>query len=69
MKPIRVGLVGSGFVAELHMHAYRRVYGAAVSVAAVVSRGDAVIDFAKRHQISPGTSRSLRRRSKNSPPS
>ncbi len=51
MKPIRVGLVGSGFVAELHMHAYRRVYGAAVSVAAVVSRGDAVVDFAKRHRI------------------
>ncbi len=24
MKPIRVGLVGSGFVAELHMHSYRR---------------------------------------------
>ena len=46
MKPIRVGLVGSGFVAELHMHAYHRVYGAAVSVAAVVSRGDAVVDFA-----------------------
>ena len=51
MKPIRVGLVGSGFVAELHMHAYHRVYGAAVSVAAVVSRGDAVVDFAKRHRI------------------
>jgi len=51
MKPIRVGLVGSGFVAELHMHAYHRVYGAAVSVTAVVSRGDAVVAFAKRHQI------------------
>lgn len=51
MKPIHVGLVGSGFVAELHMHAYHRVYGAAVSVAAVVSRGDAVVDFAKRHRI------------------
>ena len=51
MKPIRVGLIGSGFVAELHMHAYRRVYGVAVSVAAVVSRGDHVLDFAKKHQI------------------
>ena len=51
MKPIRVGLVGSGFVAELHMHAYRRVYGVAVSVVAVVSRGDHVLDFAKKHQI------------------
>jgi len=51
MKPIRVGLVGSGFVAELHMHAYRRVYGVAVSVEAVVSRGDHVVDFAKKHHI------------------
>jgi predicted dehydrogenase len=52
MKPIRVGLVGSGFVAELHMHAYHRVYGAAVAVTAVVSRGDAVLAFARKHQIS-----------------
>jgi predicted dehydrogenase len=51
MKPIKVGLVGSGFVAELHMHSYRRVYGVATSVAAVVSRGDHVLDFAKKHQI------------------
>ena len=51
LKPIRVGLIGSGFVAELHMHAYRRVYGVAVSVAAVVSRGDHVLDFAKKYQI------------------
>lgn len=51
MKPIRVGLVGSGFVAELHMHAYRRVYGVAVSVEAVVSRGDHVVEFAKKHHI------------------
>ena len=51
LKPIRVGLIGSGFVAELQMHAYRRVYGVAVSVAAVVSRGDHVLDFAKKYQI------------------
>ena len=51
MKPIRVGLVGSGFVAELHMHAYHRVYGAAVAVTAVVSRGDAVLAFARKHKI------------------
>jgi len=25
MKTVRVGLVGSGFIAVLHMHAYRRV--------------------------------------------
>ena len=51
MKPIRVGLVGSGFVAELHMHAYHRVYGVNASVKAVVSRGDHVVAFAKKHHI------------------
>lgn len=51
MKAIRVGLVGSGFVSELHMHAYHRVYGVAASVKAVVSRGDHVVDFAKRHHV------------------
>jgi len=51
MKPIRVGLVGSGFVAELHMHSYRRVYGVNAVVSAVVSRGEHVLDFARRHNI------------------
>jgi hypothetical protein len=27
MTKIRIGLAGCGFVSELHMHAYRRVYG------------------------------------------
>ena len=27
MAKVRVGLVGCGFVAELHMYAYKRVYG------------------------------------------
>ena len=47
MTKIRVGLIGSGFVAELHMYAYKRVYGVDVEVAAVVSRGDHVEQFAK----------------------
>lgn len=51
MKKVRVGLVGSGFVAELHMYAFKRVYGVDVQVTAVVSRGDHVVEFAKRHQI------------------
>lgn len=51
MAKIRVGLVGCGFVAELHMHAYRRVYGVDVEVAAVAARGDHVVDFARRHRI------------------
>jgi predicted dehydrogenase len=51
MAKIRVGLIGSGFVAELHMYAYRRVYGIDAEVAAVVSRGDHVAHFAKKHGI------------------
>ena len=51
MAKIRVGLIGSGFVAELHMYAYKRVYGVEPEVAAVVSRGDHVVDFAKKHGI------------------
>jgi len=51
MSKIRVGLVGSGFVAELHMYAYKRVYGVDAEVAAVMSRGDHVELFAKKHGI------------------
>jgi predicted dehydrogenase len=51
MARIRVGLVGCGFVSELHMYAFRRVYGVDVEVAAVAARGDHVVDFARRHQI------------------
>jgi predicted dehydrogenase len=59
VKKVRVGLIGSGFVAELHMHAYRRVYGVDVEVVSVVSRGDHVVDFARRFAI-PQTSRNWR---------
>jgi predicted dehydrogenase len=58
MAKIRVGLVGCGFVAELHMHAYRRVYGVDVEVKAVAARGEHVADFARRHNI-PVARRSL----------
>jgi predicted dehydrogenase len=51
MAKIKVGLVGSGFIAELHMYAYKRVYGVDAEVAAVVSRGDHVEQFAKKHGI------------------
>ena len=37
MKKIRVGLAGCGFVSELHMYAYRRVYGVDVEVKAVAA--------------------------------
>jgi predicted dehydrogenase len=51
-------MVGCGFVSELHMFAYRRVYGVDVEVKAVAARGDHVLDFAARHQI-PRTYRSF----------
>ena len=51
MAKVKVGLIGSGFVAELHMYAYKRVYGVDTEVAAVVSRGDHVVEFAKKHGI------------------
>jgi ornithine cyclodeaminase/alanine dehydrogenase-like protein (mu-crystallin family) len=59
MKQISVGIIGSGFIAELHMHAYRRVFGLDATVRAVVSRGDRVVEFAKRFGI-PQTYRDYR---------
>jgi predicted dehydrogenase len=59
MKKVFVGIVGSGFIAELHMRAYRRVFGVDVDVKAVVSRGDHVIDFARRFGV-PRTFRDYR---------
>jgi predicted dehydrogenase len=59
MAKIRVGLAGCGFVSELHMYAYKRVYGVDVEVTAVAARGDHVVDFARRHQI-PTAYRSFR---------
>jgi predicted dehydrogenase len=51
MAKVNVGLVGCGFVAELHMYAYQRVYGVDAQVRAVAARGDHVVDFAKKHRI------------------
>ena len=51
MAKVRVGLVGCGFAAELHMYAYQRLYGVDAQVTAVAARGDHVLDFAKKHQI------------------
>src|SRR6266436_7994620 len=51
MTKVRVGLVGCGFAAELHMYAYKRVYGLDAQVIAVAARGDHVLGFAERHQI------------------
>ncbi|MGO8914525.1 MAG: Gfo/Idh/MocA family protein [Stellaceae bacterium] len=51
MAKVKVGLVGCGFAAELHMHGYKRVYGVEAEVTAVAARGDHVLDFAKQHRI------------------
>jgi predicted dehydrogenase len=59
MARIRVGLVGCGFVSELHMYAYKRVYGVDVEVKAVAARGEQVVAFARHHQI-PTVYRSFR---------
>ena len=59
MAKVRVGLIGCGFVAELHMYAYARVHGVAAEVTAACSRGDHVDDFAKKHRI-PSTDRDYR---------
>jgi predicted dehydrogenase len=59
MSRVKIGLIGCGFIAELHMQAYRRVYGVNVEVVAVSARGDQVVDFAKRHRI-PATHRDYR---------
>ncbi|QPF85289.1 Gfo/Idh/MocA family oxidoreductase [Bradyrhizobium genosp. L] len=58
MTTIRIGLAGCGFVSELHMYAYRRVYGVDVEVRAVAARGDHVVEFARKHQI-PSAHRSF----------
>jgi predicted dehydrogenase len=51
MAKVTIGLVGCGFVAELHMFAYKRVYGIEVEVMGVTARGDHVLEFAKKHKI------------------
>jgi predicted dehydrogenase len=51
MRKVKVALVGSGFAADLHMHAYRRVYGIDVEVALVTSRSARADEFAARHGI------------------
>jgi predicted dehydrogenase len=58
MAKVRVGLVGCGFVSELHMYAYKRVYGVDAAVTAVAARGDHVVAFARKHGI-PTTYRSF----------
>ncbi len=50
MKKIRVALIGSGFVAEIHADALQKVYGVDIELAACASPRRAG-DFAARHRI------------------
>ena len=50
MQETGVGLIGSGFVAEIHAEALRRVPGARVSAVASPTPGRAV-EFARRHGV------------------
>jgi predicted dehydrogenase len=50
-KQVRVGMAGCGFVSELHMYSYKRVYGVDAQVTAVAARSDHVTEFAKKHGI------------------
>jgi len=59
MKKVRIGLVGSGFIAAVHVHAYRRVFGIDVEVRTVVSLDDDLGGFARRFAI-PNTGRDWR---------
>jgi predicted dehydrogenase len=59
MSKVRVGLIGSGFIAAVHMRAFRRVYGVAVDVRTVISLDDDVADFARRFAI-PNSGRDWR---------
>src|SRR4029453_15233022 len=59
MAKVRIGRGGCGFVSELHMHAYRRVYGVDIEVRAVAARGEHVVEFARRHHT-PTAYRSFR---------
>ena len=51
MKSVRIGLVGAGFIAHIHMEAYKRVYGVEAKVEAVCARSDKTKEFAAKYGI------------------
>jgi predicted dehydrogenase len=51
MHKVKVGLVGSGFAATLHMEAYRQVYGIEPYIAAVASTSAGREAFAEKYGI------------------
>lgn len=52
MVPLRIGIVGTGFAARIHVACWRRVYGPAVEIAGVTSRRQASRDaFGRSHDL------------------
>ncbi len=52
VQPVRVGIIGAGFSADLHMDAYRRCKDLDVDVVAVAATTQAHAEaFARRHGI------------------
>lgn len=51
MKKVNVGMIGSGFAANLHLNAYKKVHGVEVNLKAVASTNAMVHEFAKKNGI------------------
>ena len=51
MRTVRIGLVGAGFIAHIHMEAYNRVYGLEARVEAVCGRSEKTSEFALKYGI------------------
>jgi predicted dehydrogenase len=52
MTPLRIGIVGTGFAARIHVACWRRIYGPAVEIAGVTSRRQASREgFGKTNDI------------------
>ena len=51
MRAVRIGLVGAGFIAHIHMEAYKRVYGLEARVEAVCGRSEKTREFAAKYGI------------------
>lgn len=51
MTMVRIGLVGAGFVAEIHAHALKPLEGSAAVTAVCAGRHDRAVAFAERHGV------------------
>ena len=60
MKRVVVGIIGSGFAADLHACAYQKVYGVEVVLKAVASLAPNAGEFAAAHGIADADLHDLR---------